>query len=160
MSASSAARSFAASTNEGAATARITSQVEATLSAPDLVGVIICPSNPWLSIDPILAVPGMREALRASGAPIIAVTPVIAGRAVKGPTAKITAELGQDPDVRSIARRYEGLIDGLIVDAEDSEAARSLPLRVSLTNTLMTSLEDKIALGRHCLAFCAHLKGA
>ena len=82
---------------EGAATARVTSQVEAALSEPALAGVIICPSNPWLSIDPILAVPGIREALRGSGAPIIAVTPIIAGRAVKGPTAKIMAELGSMP---------------------------------------------------------------
>ena len=62
--------------------------------------------------------------------------------------------------MRSIAQHYEGLIDGLIVDAEDSEAARALPLPVSLTNTLMNSLDDKITLARHCLAFCARLKGA
>ena len=64
------------------------------LAAPTLAGIIICPSNPWLSVDPILAVPGLREALEASGAPVIAVSPIIAGKAVKGPTAKIMAELG------------------------------------------------------------------
>ena len=73
------------------------------MSAPDLAGIIICPSNPWLSIDPILAVPGMREALQASGAPVIAVSPIVGGKALKGPTAKIMAELGLAPDARSIA---------------------------------------------------------
>ena len=81
---------------DGADAARPTAQVLEALSAPDLAGIIICPSNPWLSVDPILAVPGMREALRASGAPIIAVSPIIGGKAVKGPTAKIMAELGLD----------------------------------------------------------------
>ena len=79
---------------EGAGAARPTPQVLEALSAPDLAGIIICPSNPWLSVDPILAVPGLREALRASGAPIIAVSPIVGGKAVKGPTAKIMAELG------------------------------------------------------------------
>ena len=91
----------------------------AALSAPDLAGIVIGPSNPWLSVDPILAVPGMREALRASGAPIVAVSPIIAGKAVKGPAAKIMAELGLQADSRTIARHYDGLIDGFVIDSGD-----------------------------------------
>jgi LPPG:FO 2-phospho-L-lactate transferase len=145
---------------EGSGVARMTAQVEAALPAATLRGVILCPSNPWLSIDPILAVPGMRAALRASGAPVIAVSPIVGGRAVKGPTAKIMAELGLAPDVRSIARHYEGLLDALVVDAADGEAAKGLPLRTSVTGTLMQTVDDKIALARHCLALCERLAGA
>ena len=145
---------------EGAGAARMTAQVEAALSAATLGGVILCPSNPWLSIDPILAVPGMRAALRASGAPVIAVSPIIGGRAVKGPTAKIMAELGLAPDVRSIARHYGDLLDALVVDAADGEAAKGLPLRTSVTGTLMQTMDDKIALARHCLALCGRLADA
>ena len=145
---------------EGAGAARMTAQVEAALSAATLGGVILCPSNPWLSIDPILAVPGMRAALRASGAPVIAVSPIVGGRAVKGPTAKIMAELGLAPDMRSIAGHYRGLLNALVVDAADGEAAKDLPLRTSVTGTLMQTVDDKIALARHCLALCGRLAGA
>ena len=86
---------------DGADTARPTPQVLAGAVGADLAGIIICPSNPWLSVDPILAVPGMREAMRASGAPVIAVSPIIGGKAVKGPTAKIMAELGIAPGARA-----------------------------------------------------------
>ena len=93
-------------------------------SAPTLAGIIICPSNPWLSVDPILAVPGMREALQASGAPVIAVSPIVGGKAVKGPTAKIMAELGLAPDSRAIARHYAGLIDGFVIDSRGRGAGQ------------------------------------
>jgi LPPG:FO 2-phospho-L-lactate transferase len=145
---------------EGAGAARMSAQAEAALSAATLGGVILCPSNPWLSVDPILAVPGMRAALRASGAPVIAVSPIVGGRAVKGPTAKIMAELGLAPDVRSIARHYAGLLDALVVDAADGETAKDLPLRTSVTGTLMQTVDDKIALARHCLALCGRLADA
>jgi LPPG:FO 2-phospho-L-lactate transferase len=142
---------------EGAATARLSPQAAAALSAPTLGGVILCPSNPWLSIDPILAVPGMREAIRARGAPVIAVSPIIGGKAVKGPTAKIMAELGLPPDVRSIAQHYGDLLDLMVVDAADAGATQSLPVRASVANTLMRSEDDKVALARHCLAVCENL---
>ena len=82
---------------DGAQAAKPSPQVRAALADPALAGIIICPSNPWLSVDPILAVPGLREAIRASGAPVIAVSPIIAGKAVKGPTAKIMRELNLEP---------------------------------------------------------------
>jgi LPPG:FO 2-phospho-L-lactate transferase len=142
---------------EGAASAGISAQVAMALSAPSLGGIIVCPSNPWLSIDPILAVPGLPAALRASGVPVIAVTPIIGGKAVKGPTGKIMTELGLVPDAASIARHYGALIDALIIDTVDGEAAAGLPVRASVTNTLMLTDEDKVALGRHCVALCERL---
>jgi LPPG:FO 2-phospho-L-lactate transferase len=143
--------------HDGAAMARVPAQVEAALSAPTLGGVIVCPSNPWLSIDPVLAVPGLREALRASGAPVIAVTPIIGGNAVKGPTAKIMTELGLAPGVASIAEHYRGLLDALVVDAIDGETAAGLSVRTSVANTLMRTEEDKVALAQHCLGLCERL---
>lgn len=145
---------------EGASTAEPTRQVLDTLSADTLAGIIICPSNPWLSVDPILAVPGLRKAMEASGAPIVAVTPIIGGKAVKGPAAKIMAELGVHPDVRSIAERYAGLIDTLIIDAVDEALTSDMPIDVVATNTLMRTLDDKIALARRCLELCDRLKQA
>jgi LPPG:FO 2-phospho-L-lactate transferase len=152
---------------EGAGAARPTPQVLAALAAPTLAGIIIGPSNPWLSIDPILAVPGLPAALQASGAPIVAVSPIIAGSAVKGPAAKIMAELGLAPDSCTIAQHYAGLIDGFIVDNADAKLAhdprlqtrsgRQLPTLV--TNTMMRTLDDKVALARQCLEFCGKLAG-
>jgi len=142
---------------EGAEAAAPTRQVLDALSAPGLAGVIICPSNPWLSIDPILAVPGLREALRASGAPVVAVSPIIAGKAVKGPTAKIMAELGLAPGAAGIARHYAGLIDGFVLDTHDEALAPEIGVPTSVTNTIMRTLDDKVALARHCLSFCREL---
>jgi LPPG:FO 2-phospho-L-lactate transferase len=142
---------------DGASAARITPQVMQALSSPDLGGVIICPSNPWLSIDPILAVPGMRDAMRASGAPVIAVSSIVAGEALKGPTAKIMTELGIPPDARSIASHYGDLIDGFVLDAQDEQAISTMSCPATVTNTVMQTLDDKVALARHCLAFCDHL---
>jgi len=145
---------------DGAETARPTVQIEAALSAPTLAGIIICPSNPWLSVDPILAVPGMREAIRASSAPVIAVSPIIGGKAVKGPTAKIMAELGLATGIASIARHYGDLLDALVVDAADRATADALPVPASIADTLMQTTDDKIALARHCLSLCERLAAA
>jgi LPPG:FO 2-phospho-L-lactate transferase len=142
---------------DGADKARVTPEIAAALARPDLAGIVICPSNPWLSIDPILAVPGMRDALRASGAPVVAVTPIVGGRALKGPTAKIMAELGLSPAVSTIADHYVGIIDGLVVDRTDEATAGTLGLAVATTNTVMHTLADKIDLAGACLAYCARL---
>ena len=142
---------------EAAAPAKPTAQVLDALSDPRLAGIIICPSNPYLSVDPILAVPGLRPALKRARLPVVAVSPIIAGRAVKGPAAKIMAELGMAADSRSVARYYAGLVDGFIIDVADSDLAADMPVPVKVTKTLMATLEDKIALARTCLAFCAEL---
>ena len=119
--------------------------------------IIICPSNPYLSIDPILSIPGMRAALHQAAAPIVAVSPIIGGEAVKGPTAKIMSELGTPVTNVSIAEHYHGLIDGLIVDAVDRDDAASIDLPVLVTRTLMQDLAARTHLGREALAFAESL---
>ena len=120
---------------------------------PGLAAIVIAPSNPFLSIDPILAVPGVREALQRATVPVIAVSPVIGGQAVKGPTAKIMGELGMAITSRAIADHYAGLIDGLAIDQTDAADAPSLDVRVAVTRTLMQTLDDKCSLARAVLAF-------
>lgn len=88
----------------GAETATPAPGVAAALADPDLVAILICPSNPFLSIDPMLAIPGVRQALRDVSAPVVAVSPLIAGQAVKGPAAKLCAELGLPASAEAVAR--------------------------------------------------------
>ena len=143
---------------EGAAAARPSAAAVAALGAgPD--AIVLCPSNPYLSLDPILAVPGMRALLRAAGAPVIAVSPLVAGDAVKGPTAKIMRELGVPLTAASIARHYAGVIDGLVLDARDAAAVGEIDCHVNLTDTLMKTLPDRERLAREVLAFAAALGG-
>ena len=134
----------------GAETANMTPEVRDSLAQPDLAAIVICPSNPLISIDPILAVPGMRDALAAASAPVIAVSPIIAGRSVKGPTAKMMAELGIDVSAAAVARRYADLIDAFVAEPDDAEALARHACRHSVhpAKTLMTSLEDRDALAR------------
>lgn len=134
----------------GADTARMAPAAAAALADPALRAVILCPSNPYLSIDPILAVPGMRAALAGCAAPVIAVSPIIAGQAVKGPTAKMMAELGLEPSAATVARHYEGLIDAFVVDEADAGLAIA-GVHVAATPTLMRSLDDKQRLARFVL---------
>jgi LPPG:FO 2-phospho-L-lactate transferase len=136
--------------------AAASNQVLTALRNPDLAAVIICPSNPYLSIDPILAVSDIRKALDDVAAPIVAVSPLIGGAAVKGPTAKIMAELGVPVDSVSIARHYRR-IDGLIIDEKDRAEAGRIDLPVQVTSTWMRSLEDRDRLAADCLDFAARL---
>ena len=110
---------------------------------------MICPSNPFISVEPILAIPGVREAMMACKAPIIAVSPIIAGRAVKGPTAKMMTELGLDPSAGTVAQRYAELLDGYVIDHADMSEVVSIDARVTLAQTLMTTMEDREALAQH-----------
>ena len=110
--------------------------------------IVICPSNPFISIEPILAVPGIREAIEASGAPVVAVSPIIGGKAVKGPTAKMMAELGMEATALGVARRYGEMLDSYVVEHEDAAAVVGIGARVTAAKTLMQSLEDREALAR------------
>ena len=133
---------------------------EALATAPD--AIVICPSNPFISIDPILALPGVREALSDCPAPVVAVSPIVGGRAIKGPTAKMMAELGIPGDAVSVARHYAGLIDGFVlddVDADSAEAVRALGIETQVTGTVMTSLDDRIRLAREVLDFAEAVAG-
>jgi LPPG:FO 2-phospho-L-lactate transferase len=131
-------------------------EVLTALRNPDLAVVIVCPSNPYLSIDPILAVSDIRRSLDQVTAPIIVVSPLIGGAAVKGPTAKIMAELGVPADSSSIATHYR-FIDGLVIDEKDREEANKLDVPVLTTSTWMRSLEDRDRLAAECLDFAARL---
>lgn len=120
-----------------------------------LRAVVICPSNPFLSINPILAVPGVREALARCAAPVVAVSPIIGGRAVKGPTAKIMNELGRPATAAAVAQLYGDLLDGYVLDhadAADVTDVIELGIRVAPAHTLMRTLEDREGLARHVLA--------
>jgi len=136
--------------------AAASSQVSAALRNPDLAAIIICPSNPYLSVDPILALSDIRKALDEAAAPIIAVSPLIGGQAVKGPTAKIMAELGVPADSASIARHYP-FIDGLIIDETDRAEADNIDLPLLITSTFMRTLEDRDRLAADCLDFAGRL---
>ena len=113
-------------------------------------GIVICPSNPFISIEPILAVPGLRDAIAASGAPVVAVSPIIAGQAVKGPTARMFEALGVTPSAAAVAARYGDLLDGYVMEHGDD--GEGITPRVFHAATLMRDLADKTALARQVLA--------
>ena len=126
------------------------------LRNPSLQAVVVCPSNPFLSIDPILAVRGVREALRTCSAPVIAVSPLVGGDAVKGPTAKNLRELGHPVSATTVANYYRDFLDGFVVDTRDKATVpeiEKLGLSVEVTDTLMTDLASKAALAKTVLAF-------
>ena len=128
------------------------------INDPDLSAIIICPSNPYLSIDPILAVKDIRRALEGAPAPIVAVSPIIGGQAVKGPAAKIMRERGIEQDTRAIAAHYAGIIDGLVIDKNDRDDASTLALPVLVTQTMMHTLSDRTRLAQETLDFATTLK--
>jgi LPPG:FO 2-phospho-L-lactate transferase len=136
----------------GAERAQVNPDFLAALAQNDLDAVVICPSNPFLSIDPILSVPGVRDALRACRAPVVGVSPIIGGKAVKGPTAKIMAELGLPVDAAAVARHYEDFLDVLITDGGDAREVEGIGIQVTSSNTLMLTIEDREALARAVLA--------
>jgi LPPG:FO 2-phospho-L-lactate transferase len=129
----------------------------------ELSAIIICPSNPYLSVDPILAVSGQRAWLRAQGCPIVAVSPIVGGAAIKGPAAKIMAELGVPASAVGIARHYAGLVDGLVIDAADAALVPEIAaegMTVKVAPTVMSNSDDRVALARTCLAFAGEIAGA
>ena len=132
----------------------------AALDDSDLGGILIAPSNPWLSIGPILAVPGIVERLAAATAPVVVISPLVGGEAIKGPTAKLMDELAVNRDVTGIAEHYRGVIDGIVIDKQDDEyaaAIEAMGLRVAVTDTIMNNLADKVRLAGETLAFCREL---
>ena len=141
----------------GAESARPNPAVLGILGSPRLEAVILCPSNPWLSIDPILAMPTMRQALADCRAPVVAVSPVVAGRAIKGPTAKLMQELGIEVSAVAVADHYAGLLDGFVLDQADATLADRLGIAGLVAPTVMRSLEDREALARATLGFARGL---
>jgi LPPG:FO 2-phospho-L-lactate transferase len=131
------------------------------LASPRLEAIVLCPSNPFVSIDPILAVPGLRAALEAAAAPVVAVSPLVGGLAVKGPTAKMMEELAVPRTAPAVATHYGALLAGLVLDTQDAseaDAVGALGPAVTVTRTLMESLEDRLALADAVLAFADTLR--
>ena len=142
---------------EGSTNARPSGEVLAALGSADLAGIILCPSNPFLSIDPILAAPGIREALLRTAAPIIAVSPIVGGAAVKGPTAKIMAELAIPSTSAAVARRYEGLVNAMVIDEADLADEAEITVPVLVTKTLMREDADKLRLAGEVIEWAVSL---
>ena len=141
---------------EGASEAALLPAVITVLEDPELKAVILCPSNPFLSLDPILATADLRSRLQRCKVPVVAVSPMIGSRAFKGPTTKIMAELGYEASTLSIARYYADILDGYVIDGADHHISRQiedLDLRVEVTATLMETLDQKLNLAADVVAF-------
>ena len=140
----------------GADQARIPDEVLDALHAADLEAVVICPANPYHAIRPILEISGMRQLLRKRGAPVIAVSPIIGGRALQGSAAKMMRELGREVSARAVAMEYYKLIDGIIVDSADEalvEGIRASGIHALAVPTLMRTPDDRLKLARALLEF-------
>ncbi|HEU5178141.1 MAG TPA: 2-phospho-L-lactate transferase CofD family protein [Burkholderiales bacterium] len=140
----------------GADQARISDEVLDALHSADLDAVVICPSNPYHVIRPILEISGMRELLLKRGAPVIAVTPIVGGKALKGSAGKMMRDLGKEVSPRAIVGEYLRLIDGFVIDKEDEALAddvRSLGIHVLTAPTVMRTVDDRVALARAVLNF-------
>lgn len=142
---------------EGADGARISRAVSDAMRSDRLTGIVICPSNPYLSIDPILSIPQIQEGLKKRRVPSVAVSPIIGGKAIKGPTEKIMNELGVEPTSIAIAQHYAGLIDGIVIDHKDAASVNELDLPAVVTNTFMTDLDSRIELAAVVFNFVAQL---
>lgn len=128
--------------------------------ARDLGGIIISPSNPWLSIDPILSIPALKTMIVNSEVPVVAVSPIVGGRAIKGPTAKLMLELGVEVSAVGIATHYKGLIDALIIDPCDAQHAddiHRMGIQTGIAPTIMNNDADKSALAAYVVDFIATL---
>ena len=147
----------------GAAEARIPDEVLDALHSEDLEAVVIGPANPYHGIRPILELNGMRELLRKRGAPVVAVTPVVGGKALQGSAGKMMRELGREPTALGAATEYRSLADGFVIDREDlgfAEGVRSLGMRVLAVHTVMRTPEDRVALARSVLEFARSIREA
>jgi LPPG:FO 2-phospho-L-lactate transferase len=133
---------------EGIEKATVSTAVELAFGQADII--LIGPSNPWLSIDPILQVPGMRDLVQSKTVPRVAISPIIQGLAIKGPAAKLMQELGLAASAQSVADHYRDVITGYVYDAADEKIA-SQGLRMTQMNTIMQSDDDKAQLARGVL---------
>ena len=145
---------------QGIEDAEINPAVRIALNDPELQTVIICPSNPFISIDPILALPGLRQLLRETTAVVIAISPIIAGQAVKGPTTKMMQELDMTVTSVAIADYYDDMLQGFVIDIQDGEYAKDISQTLCITDTLMNSLLDKQRLAEDVLQFAEKLRKA
>ena len=145
---------------DGAGQARAHPDFAVLLNSSELDAVILCPSNPFLSIDPLLSLEDVRSSLQSVNAPVIAVSPIVGGKALKGPAAKIMQELDMPANNLSIADYYRDFLHGLIIDTGDeheAQAIEKLGIRVKAAHTVMRSVQDRVDLAETCLEFAAGL---
>jgi LPPG:FO 2-phospho-L-lactate transferase len=138
----------------GIEVARPTDAVLRAVAVADVV--VFCPSNPLVSLGPILALPGMRDALAASSAPKVAVSPIVGGRALKGPADRMLASLGHKVSAAGVAAMYEGLVDAMVLDRVDEEeraGIEALGMRVLATDSVMRDAADRARLAREVVGF-------
>lgn len=140
----------------GIAAARVTPEVRDALDAA--TAIVLCPSNPFVSVGPLLAVPGMRDLLAGAGVPIVAVSPIVAGEALRGPAADMLQALGHEQSALGVARLYQGLVHAFVLDEADralAPAIEALGLRTLVAPTVMRSLDDRERLAAAVLSFLA-----
>lgn len=145
---------------DGADAAAPQMDIERCLISPELEGVIICPSNPFVSIDPILAVNGMRKLLQNCDAPVMAISPVIGGEAIKGPTVKMMKELGVPNSAAWVASHYRDFLDGFMLDSIDAHLSQDIEatgLAVTQAQTVMSTLEERVNLAQSSIDFLTGL---
>ena len=144
---------------DGAREAALSPQFYDALEDPKLAAILICPSNPFVSVAPILALPAIRHKLRGHKAPVIAVSPIVAAKTIKGPTAKMMNELGLELSALGVCHHYGDLLDGFVIDEQDRGLTNDIERNPHLhcCNTVMRSLNDRIELARECLRFSAQL---
>lgn len=121
-------------------------------------GVVICPSNPFVSVDPLLRLPGMRAALVEAAAPVVAVSPIVGGLAIKGPTAKMMQELRVPASAAQVAAHYGDLLDGFVLDRQDRALDGTLAPSTIVAQTVMLTLADRVALADTVLDFVESLR--
>ena len=145
----------------GAAESQTSAALRSCLENPALDSIVICPSNPYLSIAPILAIPGVRDAIASARVPRLAVSPIIAGQAIKGPAAKIMQELGKSVSSIEIASFYQGLVDGLVIDNADEQLCGAIAqtgVTPFVTATVMRDAEDRRQLADDVIRFAGQEK--
>lgn len=135
----------------GAPEAQISESVYAALMRADVI--VFCPSNPYLSIDPILSVGGMRRLLRRLQVPKIAVSPIVGGRALKGPAAKMMTEMGKEVSALTVSVHFLDLLTGFVIDSTDADLVEHLPVPALAVDTVMTDLASKERLALHVLEY-------
>ena len=130
------------------------------LRGDSLAAIVICPSNPFVSVQPILSLPEVRDALRQSSAPVVAVSPIVGGLAIKGPAAKMMAELSMPASAVAVARYYGNLLDAYVLDEADEDQAgeiEDLGIKTLVVPTVMQSLQDRIDLAESVVQFSQSL---
>ena len=144
----------------GAASAELNPEIRTRLESRQLAGIILCPSNPFISIDPILSVPSLRHALRQCPAPVIALSPIVGGESLKGPLGKFLQEMSISGTACWIAEHYGDFLDGFVIDSADevlTSEIQALGMATKCTNIVMNSLDDRVQLAAASLEFIASL---